>query len=96
MEDFIGKDSAMLKERMIGSLEKSDFFGKEIGATYTITGRSGAREATIRIDFDPGKGPHYTVSLIEGGKRESFAILFPATEDTMKRIARRRTPPGQR
>ena len=45
MEDFIGKDSAMLKERMIGSLEKSDFFGKEIGATYTITGRSGAREA---------------------------------------------------
>lgn len=96
MEDFVGKDDVMLKQRLIGSLEKSDFFGKEIGASYTITGRTGTREASIRIDWDPSKGPHYNVSLIEGGKRESFAVLFPASDETMKRIARRRTPPAER
>ncbi|MEZ4296783.1 MAG: hypothetical protein R3B70_17585 [Polyangiaceae bacterium] len=91
MDDFIGKDAAMLTERMIGRLEQSVFHGKEIGATYRITGRNGVRHATIRIDFDPSKGPHYNLSLMEGGHEKNFAILFPATDKTVQRLANRRT-----
>ncbi|MBK8258489.1 MAG: hypothetical protein IPK82_38250 [Polyangiaceae bacterium] len=93
VEDFMGKKgNVQLQERMFGTMKKSDYYGKEIGAKYRVTDSKGVRTAEVRIDYDPQKGPHYNVTLREGGNEKNFAILFPATDKTQGRLVHRRTP----
>lgn len=40
----------------------------------------------LRLDFDPGKGPHFNAEFGEGPIRKKAAFLFPGTEDLIRRL----------
>lgn len=63
--------------------------GVETGIEYT--GKNGVW-ARIRLDFDDVKGPHYNVELKGPGVREKFAVVFPGTEDWIRRMRHRLRP----
>ncbi|AHG92875.1 hypothetical protein J421_5340 (plasmid) [Gemmatirosa kalamazoonensis] len=44
----------------------------------------------LRIDDDPAKGPHYNAEFGEGPSRKKAAFCFPASAETMARLASRR------
>jgi hypothetical protein len=46
----------------------------------------------LRIDNDPMKGPHYNAEFGQGPARVKAAFCFPATAETLAKLARNRAP----
>jgi hypothetical protein len=63
------------------------FDGAEVGVSSTLK-----PFWRLRIDNDPVKGPHYNAEFGEGAARRKAAFCFPASGETMARLASRRAP----
>jgi len=46
----------------------------------------------IRLDYDPGKGPHFNAEYGRGPAREKAAFCFQGDEASIKTLARHRRP----
>jgi hypothetical protein len=71
----------------IGRLQTAvNLFGKEVG----VSGDNPFWR--LRLDEDPGKGPHFNAEFGKGTSREKAAFLFQATDQMMEKLGRKRKP----
>ncbi|TDC76324.1 DUF6531 domain-containing protein [Streptomyces hainanensis] len=77
--DLLGDINPHTRRPYRGRLESANTYGQVVGFETVVDGTW----KRFRIDFDPGKGPHFNVEVGRGPDAERFAVPWEGTEQDM-------------